>query len=453
MTFEISPYPAVQRRPQVGRRLGVKLVVAAAVLMLFAPLAQAVELHQPLPSSASNAALHYQRAMLFLAMVDPAQRKLHNKPIWEIVNAKTTAKEIAAIDDVLIASRHAIRTAIVGASQLQADFGANLREYAASATLPHVGPMSDLAKLVALHGIHQQAKGDMQQAAQLFLQVVRMGRHMQQQLTLAESLEGAGILETGCHSLCAWAVRCDDAELINSVRLALHAASAQRGSPSRAIGFEASVLEMTLDDVQLAYPDGNWAEIIMQAVDAKPSASTPEAMRAAAKAAVIKRGVPASIFDDIDSFEAHIEKLRKTHAAYYRESMASLNLPAQSAVKVGQQVYETFAPRLKALGDPDILNPGTIAAYFAVHEAELRLANLVLAVSAQKQGGLFPKDLAAVTSQLGGQLPANPLGTGPVVYSPTSDRRGFKIHYAGTTIAGIELPEVGFQYGAGSAKR
>ena len=233
------------------------------------------------------------------------------------------------------------------------------------------------------------------------------------------------------------------------MRLALHAASSQVVSPSRALSFEASVLELTLDDVQLAYPDGNWAEIVLQAVDAKPEASTPEAMRAAAKAAVIERGVPESVFADVESFETHIEKLREAHADYYRQTIACLNQPVGSAVKRGQEIYDKFTPRLKALGDPDILNPGQIAAYFAVHEAELRLANLVLAISAQKQDEQFPQDLSGVAQQFGGQLPENPLGTGPVVYRPTADRHGFEIHFAGTQIAGIDLPKVGFEFGGG----
>ena len=193
MIFKLARSIPAKHRSR-GRRALVFIIV---LLALAVSETHATELYQPLPSSASNAALHYQRAILFLAEVDPSLRKLLKKPIWEIVNAETTEAEVAEIDALLIVSRHAIRAAIVGASQLQADFGANLREYAATAMLPHVGPMSDLAKLVALHGIHKQAEGDMHQAAQLFLHVVRMGRHMQQQLTLAESLEGRGFWKLG----------------------------------------------------------------------------------------------------------------------------------------------------------------------------------------------------------------------------------------------------------------
>ena len=37
----------------------------------------------PLPQPTANAAVHYQRGLLFLYAVDPAKRELLNKPIWK----------------------------------------------------------------------------------------------------------------------------------------------------------------------------------------------------------------------------------------------------------------------------------------------------------------------------------------------------------------------------------
>lgn len=420
---------------------------AAALLLLIVPHAtHAAEVLTPLPSSSSNAALHYQRAILFLAEVEPDQRKMLRQPIWEIVNAETTAEEVAEIDALLIASRHSIRAAMIGASQANADFGTNPREYASSTMMPHVGPMSSLAKLLTLHGIQKQAEGDSQRAAEIFLLVIRMGSHLQQQLTLAEALEGEGIIETGYHALCHWAVRCSDAELISSVRSSLNMNSAQGSSPARALGYEASVVELALNDIELAYPDGNWAEIVLQAVDAVPDSTTPEAMKEAARKAVIERGVPESVFQSADAFSAHIDKLRAAHAEYYRESLACLSMPCPQAIEVGQQIYDKFSPRLKALGDPEILNPGQIAAYYAVQKAEQQLANLVLVISAHKENGLFPTDLSAIADHFGGKLPSSPFGSGEVVYRANEDRQGFEIYYPGADIAGIKVPKVAFQF-------
>ena len=66
-------------------------------------------LSQPVPRSAVNGAIHYQRAILFLTAVDPAKREVLQKPIWEIVTPATTEAEIAKLNDLLIDSRHAIR--------------------------------------------------------------------------------------------------------------------------------------------------------------------------------------------------------------------------------------------------------------------------------------------------------------------------------------------------------
>lgn len=399
-----------------------------------------------LPSPSSNAALHYQRAILFLAEVDPKQRELLEKSIWEIVNSQTTPEQIDEINALLFASRHAVRSAMVGASQAEADFGTNLRGYVASERLPHVGPMASLAKLLTLHGLQKQAEGDSHRAAEIYLLVVRMGCHMQQQLTLAETLEGEEILETGYHALCNWAVRCSDPDLISSVRAALISLSTEHDSAARALGFEASVLKLALDDLELAYPEGNWAEIILTAVDVVPTANSPEAMREAAKAAVIKRGVPESVFVSEEAFSEHIEKLRAAYSDYYRASLDCFSLPPEAAIRAGQAVFDKFSPRLKALGDPDILNPGQIAAYCAVRQAEQQGADLVLLISAHRENDLFPADLARITEDFGGKLPESPFGSGEVVYTPTGDRKGFELHYPGSEIAGIKLPEVAFKF-------
>ena len=429
-----------------------RVAVAIFVLPLLANVLQAADVLSPLPSSSSNAALHYQRAILFLAEVEPEQRKLLRKPIWQIVNPETTADEVAEIDRMLISCRYSIRAAMIGASQAQADFGTNLRAYASSKMMPHVGPMSSLAKLLTLHGVQKQAEGDSQRAAEIFLMVIRMGSHMQQQLTLAESLEGEAILETGYHALCHWAVRCPDTELISSVRSSLSALSTQGSSPAAALGYEASVVELALNDVELAFPDGNWAEIVLRAVDAAPASSSPEAMRKAAKDAVIKRGVPGAVFESSEAFASHINKLRSAHAEYYRRSMECLGMPLTKAIENGQAIYDEFFPRLKALGDPNILNPGQIAAYYAVQKAEQQLANLVLVVSAHKEDGLFPADLSGVADHFGDTIPPSPFGSGELVYTPTADRKGLEMHYPGSEIAGIKLPKVSFEY-SGSSKR
>jgi len=343
-----------------------------------------------LPSSSSNAALHYQRALLSLSIVDRERQKLLDKPIWEIVNAETTKEEIEAINRLLIESRHAIRSALVGASQLQADFGADPRQYAATTRLPHVVPMLRLAKLVALHGMQRQAAGNWREAAQIYLDVIRMGRHMSQQLTLAESIEAVRILETGYHVLADWAVRCPDAGLIVQSQSLLTAISPNSLSPATAISHEANILQLGLSNLQRAYPDGNWAEMILVAMDAPTSGLSPAEMKTTARSIVIERGVPESVFDSKESFDAHIDKLRAVNRHYYQEMLRCCCLPPSQAIRDGERIHETYAAQLKRLGDPNTLSACQLTAFFAVldcQDLKLRYVNASLCPPVLFRGG------------------------------------------------------------------
>ncbi|WP_148074122.1 hypothetical protein [Bythopirellula goksoeyrii] len=413
--------------------------------------ANAAELEQRLPTSSSNAALHYQRAILFLADVDVEKRKLLEKPIWEIVTPETSADELKAIDALLVASRYAIRSALIGAAQANADFGADLSAYSAGTLLPHVGPMQHLAKLVALYGMQQQAEGNWEKSAQLYLDVIRMGQHMGEQLTLAESVEAVRILETGFHALSAWAVHCPDPKLIRQVRSLLSAIAPNPLSPATVIGYEAALVDLRLKELKEAYPDGNWAELMLVVTEGQPDHLDQASVREFVQAEAIKRGVPESVFADETSFDEFIENLRTVNAEYYERMLDGLSLPLGKAIGVGQQIYKEFAPKLMRLGDPETLNPGQISAYYASHAAEHNLADVVLALSANKQGELFPNELSKVASDFGGVLPQGPTGN-KVSYKVSPDQKGFRISYPGAKIGEVEIPEIAFDYGGGKGR-
>ncbi|WP_146450509.1 hypothetical protein [Bythopirellula polymerisocia] len=420
---------------------------------VFQPKIHAAEIEQRLPNSSSNAALHYQRALLFLAEVDPGKRKQLEKPIWEIVTPKTSEQETKAIDDLLIAARHAIRAGLIGAAQANADFGANMSEYSVGTVLPHVGPMQDLAKLIALYGMQKEAEGDWQESAQVYLDLIRMGQHMGQQTTLAESIEGVRILETGYHALASWAVHSPDTQLIKEVRSLLGAIAPNPLTPATAIGYEAALVDLRLNRLQDAFPDGNWAEMMLSVIEGRPEKQDPASIEAFVKSEAAKRGVPTSVFDSKSSFDEFIEKLRSVNAQYYEATLNSLALPTEKSITVGEQTYQKFAPQLLRLGDPGTLNPGQIAAYFASHQAEHQLADLVLALSANKQGDLFPKDLSKVANDFGGKLSPSPTESGKLTYKVSPDQKGFRISYLGTKIGGVEIPEISFEYGGGGASK
>ena len=424
------------------------LLCIGVFALAFQARIHAGEIEQRLPNSSSNAALHYQRALLFLADVDPEKRKLLSKPIWEIVTPNTTAQETKAIDDLLIASRHAIRSGLTGAAQTNADFGANLSEYAVGTVLPHVGPMQDLAKLIALYGMQKQAEGEWAAAAQVYLDLVRMGQHLGDQATLAESIEGVRIQETGYHALASWAVHCPDTQLIKQVRSLLDSIAPNPLSPATAIGYEAALVDLRLSQLQDVFPDGNWAEMMIAVLEDQPDSMDQTSLEAFVKAEAVKRGIAKSVFDSNASFDEFIEKLRSVNAQYYQATLNSLSLPTNKAVAEGQRIHKEFAPQLMRLGDPSTLNPGQIAAYYASHQAEHQLADLVLTIAANKQGDLFPRDLTKVAGDFGGKLPSSPTETGKLTYKTTPDQKGFRISYLGTKIGDIQIPEISFDYGS-----
>src|SRR5690606_20101985 len=107
--------------------------------------ATAQQLRHPLPNGSSNAALHYQRGMLFLNEVAPKQEKLLIEPIWSVVTPQMTDDEQNAITELLWEGRHAIRAGMLGSQQTVADLGGDLRAYGAALWLPHVRPMDKLA--------------------------------------------------------------------------------------------------------------------------------------------------------------------------------------------------------------------------------------------------------------------------------------------------------------------
>ena len=429
------------------------LLLVTTIQSLLISTAFSQEIRQPLPNGSSNAALHYQRAILFLADVDIKSRKLLEDPIWKIVTPQMTDEQENAITQLLYGGRHAIRAGMIGSQQNVADFGVDLRAYGAALLLPHVGPLQDLAKLVALYGMQQQGQENWTDAAETFLSVIRMGRHLTEQLTLGESVKGIRILETGYYCLVTWAAHCPDRDLIAATRQSLLAASADSVLPLAAISNEAAIVDLRLTQLQAAYPDGNWPEILLAATNAPLPTEGVTDWREFAKSEVIKRGVPASVFESNEEFDKYIEKMRDINRKFYARTLAALSLPPEQAIAEGQKVYAEFSDQLLRLGDPDTLSPAQIATFYATHEATSRLLDVALAVCAQREGDLYPQDLSGLAATFSGQLPVSPIGQKPVEYKVADDRKGFRILFAAAKVGDVEIPEVAFAYNFGSVER
>jgi hypothetical protein len=414
--------------------------------LLLGGLAPAQEITQPLPSGSSNAALHYQRAILLLSGIATEERKLLAEPLSQTVTPEMSKEQQDKITRLLFAGRHAIRAAVAGSQQTNADFGIDFSAHGSALYLPHAEPLQEAATLVALYGMHLQGENRWAEAAEIFLSVTRIGRHLTEQPTLGESMKGIRILETGYYCLGTWAARCPQPSLVTSARQALLAVGAESISPLAALSTEAALVDQRLTELQQAYPDGNWPELLLIASNVPANAGANTDWREFAKAETIKRGVPASVFQSPEDFDKFVENLRSTNRRFYAGALAALSLPPEQAIVAGEKVHAEFASQLKRLGDPNALSPANIAAYYITHETAHRLVNITLALNGAREGQLFPANLSDLAATFGGQVPTSPLAQKAVEYRTSADRTGFRIAFPKVTVGSVEIPKVAFEY-------
>ncbi len=438
--------PAITSSVKCFGKLTLAVALAAAIGGSIVQRTNAESLDLPDPRSSTNGAIHYQRACLFLSAVDIDQRAILRKPIWQIITAETTDDELAKIDDLLIASRHAIRSGLVGADQMEADFGLDIRQYMIASYVPHVELMKDIGRLIALHGMQKQSAGDWKLAAETYAAGLRMGRHMTHQTTLAEALAGVEILESMYFSIGHWAVRCPDVELVDQVSDMANAMAADMVNPARTLRFEASISNMRLDAFEEAYPNGPWAEMLLEAMGGKVPATDREGRQKAAVAAAVKAGVPKDAFADEASVEKFIRSVRSSYADLARESAECLVLHPPHSIEQGEAVFAKYAAKLPATERLSALNPARAAAFFAVHQAELDILRQVLAISAERTSEGFPASLDAVKDRLGDRPLKSPYDGSPYVYEQLDGGKGFSLSLQKAKVGDIELPPIRFHY-------
>jgi len=401
-------------------------------------------LSQPAPRTALNGAIHYQRAILFLTAVDPTKRKILQKPIWEIVTPATTEAEIAELNELLIESRHAIRAAVVGSNQSVADFGLDIRQYMVSALLPHTQSMIDLSRLIALVGVHRESEGRWKDAADVYFATLRMGRHMTHQATLAEAIAGVEILETAYFSLGRWAAHCPDVQLVEDAFDLLSASTFGMVQPARTMQSEASILRMRMEALSEAYPDGPWAEMVLETLGADFPAAGPEGLRKAAQAAAFECGVPHTAFDSKATFLGYLNKISTVYLNMANETAHCLSCSAPDAIRSGEKIAKKYQQRLVKTKNTSTWEPAKLASLFAVHEAELTVLRVSLAISAAKTTSGFPADLSVVADKFGGKLPTSPYDGSSLVYEVLDNGKGYSLSVSAAKVGEVELPAIQF---------
>jgi hypothetical protein len=349
-------------------------------------------------------------------------------------------------------SRHAIRSALVGSRREQADFGLDAETFVQSPLLPHCAPMGDLANLVCLYGLQLQSEERWKQAADAYLAALRMGRHMTHQTTLAEAVVGARMLEAGFYGLSLWAAQCPDANLAGETLAAFEKLSEDMFHLEAVMTSELKLRTYRQEELVKQFPDGPWAEMLLDVLEVDPADDDPESVRDAAVAAARGRGVPPDVFRDRAALVGYVTKLQSLYAEYTKAVLDAVALDStREQIVRAAQINEQFAPRFQEFGSPAEIDAGKIVAFLASHRAERTMTRTVLAIAAARTAAGFPETLNDVAGRLGGSVPVSPYDGSPLVYAPSQDRRAYVLTIPEVTIGETVLPKIEFKSAGESA--
>ena len=434
MTEHLNPLRFKRHLPFVIAYLLAGLLIAGRCT------AQNGTLAEPFPAPAPNAALHYQRAMLHLARMDDDQARLLSKPIWEVLPAPAAKQLPRDVNSLLRRGRFATQSAATGSRTAECNFGIDFSELGSAAQLPHVEGMVHLGRLLTLRGAHAEARGEWEEAAIIYFDGLRMGRHLTHQSTLLEAIAGIEILRNNYFALARWGARCPSRPLVARAFGLLESMQGTLVQPSQVLARETSIMSLEFDGLREAYPDGNWAKMILASLNEEPTGDRDKDVEKAI-ALCVERGVPRDVFSSSESFYEYVDKLQVTAHRFAESVTACVTLPPRSRLQRAEALSRKYSKLITILASDTLVDPVEIGTLLAEHEAELIVARLALAVSANKEDATFPESLRDVESRFGGDVPVNPYSRDPVSYRQLEDGRHFEL-----TIPRLgALPEVNFR--------
>ena len=425
-------------------RLGrVTLLIAASLIWVNSAAGQGGTLAEPFPAPATNAALHYQRALLHLAQMKTADSEFLEQPIWQVVDQVGDQESFSQeLLNTLYQGRRAIQSGITGARMDHCNFGIDFSQRGASTEMPHVEPMVRLGRLMTLRGAYAEVKGEWDEAAVIYVDGIRMGRHLTHQSTLLEVMAGTEILRNNYFALAHWAAQCPSRQLVARAFGALETLSTSLVNPAQAITREAGILRSEFQQLKAAYPNGPWAEMILESMGLDVPDDS-DAAREAAIAACVSRKIPKKVFDDPKTFRSFVTRVEKESGRFTEAMAAAMTLPLEARITRGKALFDKYQQILVMLSGDVVLNPAEVGAYFGLHEAELAVTRVALAVSASKSDQ-FPASLDDVAARFGGNVPVNPYDGSAIQYSRHDDGKGFRLLIPATEVAGVGLAKVNF---------
>lgn len=403
-------------------------------------MGQAGTLGSPFPPPSPNAALHYQRAMLFEANLSEDQQALLGQPIWEF----DATAEKGRLIEVLHDGRHAIQATSEGSRLTDCDFGIDFRTRGSATRLPHLNPSLRLARLLALRAYYSQRQGEWEQSAVLYFDGLRFGKHLTHQNTLLEALTGMKIIRENLYLLANWAAECPSEILVGSAFVQLEALVPSLIDPAGLVTRESSILGLELASIYDSYPNGDWGTKMLNAFGVAPASSDRDAVQQQAKREAIAQGIPEAAFESDATFRSYLRQLDALTTRFAEASAACMTLPAEGRLERGDRLYEKYSMLLTGFGDAVLFDPREVGAVLSSFEAEVCAARVALAVCASKEKQTFPSSLNSVAVAFGGTIPASPYDGSSVEYMLNDDEQGFSILINEATFAGTTLPAVDF---------
>ena len=402
-------------------------VVLSAVVLTFATAtisiasAQTGTLSAPFPTPAPNAALHYQQALLYLSNIPSEQRRLLEEPTWA-----AGMKDASQLRKLMLQSRYAVQSATTGTRLAECNFGIDFSEFGAGAQLPHVEGMVELGRLLALRASEAQSRDQWEVALIIYFDGLRMGRHLAHQNTLAETVAGIQILREHYDGLARWATRCPERLLVARAFGLFESIQSSLVDAPQSVAREASILALDFHRLREAYPDGNWAQQILQSYDL-PITWDEEKDHKSAIDACVSRGVPKTTFDAEVSFQAYLDKIERTSNRFIESVAACMALSPKARVQRAAAIRKKYATVIPILSGDALIDPVEISIWFSQHDAELTLARIALAIAASRTDNKFPPDLKSIEARFGGLIPPDPYRQLSVQYTTRDNQSAFTL--------------------------
>ena len=335
-------------------------------------------------------------------------------------------------------------SALHGVREKDCDFGVDYTRNSQNSSVPHATMMLHLSRLVTMAGIDAKIEGDNRKAVELFFDCYQMGRHLDSATTLVETHIGMEIMENASFALAFWAARCDDPALISSAFKRFEQMALPKLKMAATLEAESRVFDAKLEQVKAAYPDGNWAEMILEAWGELAEGDDRAGLQARLLELAGERGYTPETFKDKDAFLAAASKVEQLHADYFAACAGCVKLEEPARAKKAAELYRQFQPKFEAAGDAEFLDIRHIVRHQAANEAESELIRGVLGICASRKGGKYPSAINAVAAQFGGRLPKSPYNGAPLEYQVLNDGQDFLIAVPELTIMGVVYPRVEF---------